>query len=409
MNLPFFISKRLTTIGQRSFSRFIIGLAIGATTLSVAVMIVALSFVTGFQDVISGKVFSFWGHIRIQKNINERVSIAEELPIFENDTVVNLARKYPGVQSVSPYATKSAIFKFNTDIESVLIKGVDKNFDFNRLNYFLQDGTWPALPDSAYGNEIVISRYTANQLNIKIKDSLLCYFFREDGSKTARKLIVAGIYKTSIEQYDKNFAIGDINLIRRLNRWDSTQIGGYEVFLNNYKVIDSTTRGIYKELPDAWYSKSIRDYYPEIFDWLSLQGQVKNILIGIMIIVAIVNLITCLIILVLDRTRMTGILKTLGATDWQVQKVFLYNTSLIAIVGILAGTILGLGICLLQKATGFIKLNEEAYLMDTAAVTIVPWQILAVIIGTFLICMLTLIFPTLLVKKVNPIQSIRFQ
>ena len=384
-------------------------MAIGATTLSVAVMIVALSFVTGFQDVISGKVFSFWGHIRIQKNINERVSIAEELPIYENDTVVNLARKYPGVQSVSPYATKSAIFKFNTDIESVLIKGIDKNFDFERLNYFLQDGSWPALPDSGYGNEIVISRYTANQLNINIKDSLLCYFFREDGSKTARKLIVSGIYKTSIEQYDKNFAIGDINLIRRLNRWDSTQIGGYEVFLKDYKAIDSTTRGIYKTLPDAWYSKSIRDYYPEIFDWLSLQGQVKNILIGIMIIVAIVNLITCLIILVLDRTRMTGILKTLGATDWQVQKVFLYNTSLIAIVGILAGTVLGLGICYLQKATGFIKLNEEAYLMDTAAVTIVPWQILGVIVGTFLICMLTLIFPTMLVKKVNPIQSIRFQ
>lgn len=286
---------------------------------------------------------------------------------------------------------------------------MDKHFDFERMDPFLTSGNWPAFPDSSYSNEIVLSQHTGRQLNIDVGDSLLVYFFREDGSKTARRLSVSGYYKTSIEQYDKNFAICDIDLIRRLNRWDSTQIGGYEVFLKDYKQLDAANIAIYKTLPDAWYSKSIRELYPEIFDWLGLQGQVKNILLAIMIVVAIVNLITCLIILVLDRTRMTGVLKALGATDWQIQKIFLYNTIFIALTGIIAGTVLGLGISLLQKYTGFIKLNEDAYLMDTAAVEIVPLQILAVDLATLLICMLTLIFPTLLVKKVNPIKSIQFK
>jgi lipoprotein-releasing system permease protein len=411
LNIASFIANRIAFNQQKSFSRFIIRLSIVATVISVAVMIITLSFVNGFQETVSQKVFSFWGHIRVQYKQPTKTSIAEELAIDKNDTVYDLIKKNPQVQSIHPFATKYAILKTKDEIEGVLLKGLDRSYDFNHIRQFMQEGRWLQFNDSSYSREIIISKYTAAQLGVKLNDKILIYFIRPDGTMRPDKLTVVGIYKTGIEEYDRTFAIGDIKLIQRLNGWRPTEIGGYEIFLKDYTKMDEVSDSIYSnnQFPELWDTKTIRQIYPNIFDWLNMQNTTRNVLIGFMILVAIINLITCLIILVLERLRMIGILKSLGASDWTVQKIFLQHSTLITITGIIIGTAIALGILFLQEKTGLIKLQEEAYYMSTAAVKIIWWQVVAVGAGTLIVCFLVLMIPSLIVKKVQPIKAIHFR
>jgi len=396
---------------QRSFSRFIIRLSTAATIIGVMVMIVTLSLANGFQETISQKIFSFWGHIRIEERQPDKPVNAEDLPITRNDSLVKSIRQLPGIKSIHSFAKKNAFLKRNEDVEGVVLKGLDTTYDFSNLKGFIQEGRSIAYKDSGFSRDIIISTYTAARLKLKVDEKILVYFFRPDGEIRPDKLTIAGIYKTGIEEYDKTFAICDLKLIQAKNSWENTEVGGYEIFLDDYKKTDEISAEIFEldNFPQTWNTITAREISPNIFDWLGMQDTTRNVLIVFMIIVAVINLVTCLIILVLERTRMVGVLKALGATDWTVQAIFLRHSALITITGIAIGTILALVLLWLQQATGFIKLPEDAYYIRTAAVKIVWWQVLIIAGGTLVVCFLVLMIPSILVRKVQPVKAIHFR
>ncbi|MBP7557986.1 MAG: ABC transporter permease [Chitinophagaceae bacterium] len=411
MKVATFIANRIAFNQQRSFSRFIIRLSTVATIISVAVMIIALAFANGFQSEVSKKVFSFMGHIRIMERQPMKALIAEETPLIENDTLVADIRKNPAVQQIHPYATKYGILKTKDEIEGVLVKGYDSTYQFDFFKRFIREGRPLRFVPGTYSREIMISEYTAKQLGLRLNDRIMIYFIRPDGQPRPDKLTIAGIYKTGIEEYDKTFAIGDLRLIQRLNDWDPMQAGGYEVFLRDYKQADQVAEAIFDmdKFPLSWEAVNVRDVSPNIFDWLNMQDVTRNVLIGIMIFVALINLVSCLIILVLERVRMIGVLKALGANNWTIQNIFLRHAIIITLTGIIVGTLLALGLLWLQKKTGFIKLQEEAYYIREAAVQISALEIFTIAGCTLLISALVLMIPTLLIRKIQPVQAIRFQ
>jgi lipoprotein-releasing system permease protein len=380
-------------------------------------MIITLSFANGFQERISQKIFSFLGHIQVQDNQPDKAVFAEETPIYHNQLAVTDIKKNSHVESIHSFATKYGILKTKDEMEGVKFKGVDSSYNFDRFKTFMIEGRPVQFNDSTYSREIVISSYTATQLKLKLNDRVLIYFIRlgsyidDEDKYRADKLTITGIYKTGIEDYDKYFAIGDLKLIRKLNGWGADEIGGYEIFLKDYSKIDKVSEEIRlaDSFPATWEPKSVKNISPNIFDWLNMQDVTRNVLIGIMIIVAIINLITCLIILVLERIRMIGVLKALGSTNWTIQKIFIQHTLLITLTGILFGLLTALGLLYLQQETGFIKLKEEAYYLSEAAVKIVWWQIGLICGGTFLICLLVLTIPSLLIRKIQPVNAIQFR
>jgi len=409
LNLSRFIATRIAFNSQHSFSRFIIRLAIAATAISVMAMILTIAFTRGFQHAVSDKMYGFSGHIRLQHFGTDKTEIAEEEPVTINDTIVNIVRDDPAVTYYYAFATKDAILKGQESFEGLKLKGVSPDFSFSHLGEFLKSGRWIHFPDSGYSSEINLSAYTASQLKLKVGDKLFAYFIQPDGTKRVRPLVVAGIFKTGIEYYDRVNALVDIRLIQRLNNWTSRQIGGYEVFIRDLNLADSVSNRLFDKLPHKWNSRSIREIYGNIFDWLNLMDNSIVIVIVIMALVAIFNLITCLIILLLERTHMIGLLKSMGARDRNIQKIFLYHGSLITFSGIFLGNVLGLMLCWLQSHYGFITLPEETYYISTAAVKLSWQEVCWINAGTFLICFAVLLLPSFfIIRRLKPVKAIAF-
>jgi lipoprotein-releasing system permease protein len=372
-------------------------------------MILTIAFTQGFQYAIAQKMYGFSGHIRVQHYEPEKAEIAEEQPITANDTVLQIIRADPDVLIAQPFATKYAIVKGPESFEGLLLKGVNRQYDFRHLQQFLQSGRWISFPDSVYSSEINLSSYTAARLNLHTGDKLFTYFIQPNGSHRVRPMTVAGTFKTGIEDYDRLNAIVDIRLIQRLNNWQPDEIGGYELFVKDYRMADSISNRIYFNLPAGWNSLSINQIYGNIFDWINLFDTNVAIIIIIMALVAILNLVTCLIILLLERTHMIGLLKSLGSPDRTIQRVFVFHGALITIGGILAGNILGLLICWLQQRYGFITLPEDTYFISTAAVKISWGEVMLVNLGTFLVCFVVLLIPSfLMIRRMRPVKALRF-
>lgn len=411
MNIASFIARRIAFNRQRFFSRTILRLAITATAISVAVMLLTLAFLNGYQQAVSEKIFSFSGHLRLQHYEQYKSAIAEESPILRNDTIAAAIANTEGVRHIQAFATKYAILKADSTIEGVLFKGVGRDYDFNSMKQFLTQGRWIRFNDSTYSREVVISEYTAQQLELKVGDKVLIYFFKGNENKPRPdKLTIVGLYKTYMEEYDKLYAIGDLQLIQRLNDWTKNEIGGYEIFLNDYHKMEEVNDRIFESLPGEWGSKTIKDIYPNIFDWLNLQNINGYVVLIVMIVIAIINLVTCLIIMVLERTRMIGVLKTVGATNWTIQKIFTIQGGIITLAGTFLGVIFGLGVCYLQMKTHFLSFTDEnAYYMTVIPVKVIWWQVVLVVIGTIVICTLTLLIPAIVSRRVQPARAVQFR
>jgi lipoprotein-releasing system permease protein len=292
-------------------------------------------------------------------------------------------------------------------MEGIMLKGVSRSFSKERMKPFMVRGE--AVPRDSAQPSVIISSYTARMLELDTGQKLFLYFMDQPGgAPRIRSVRVSGIYKTAIEEYDRSFALTDMHLIQKMLNLDSTSLSGYEVTLHDAAQDKTTQQQMMDALPLDWYANALRDIYPNIFDWLKLQNVNRTLIITIMCIVAIINLISCLLILLLERRKMIGLLKSVGASDGQLQEIFWRQAAYIALKGIAWGNIIGLTLCWLQHTTGFIALDESAYYIQTAPVKIIPMQWLQVNAGTTVVCFFVLLIPSLLVKKINPVQTLRF-
>lgn len=402
-----FIAKRIAFGKSGSFSAFIIKIAIAAVALSVGVMVIATSVVNGFQNEISRKVFGFWGHIHVTAfDLNNSLEDVKAVNIHQ-DFYPNIDT-LPGIRHIQVYAYKPGIIKTDTDVEGIVLKGISTDFDWTFMQESLVKGQIFTLSDTSKSNNTIISQTTANRLQLNVGDNLIVYFVQKP--PLVRKFTITGIYNTGMAEYDEKYALIDIKHIQKLNKWDKDEVGGFELFLENIDELDMYSDYIYYNIAGQdLQSQNIKEIDPNIFEWLALQDNNVLVILGLMTIVAIINMITALLILILERTNMIGILKALGANNWTIRKIFLYNAALIIGWGIFWGNFIGLGLCLIQRFTGIITIPEESYYISTVPVDINVGLILTINLITLSICLVCMILPTYLVSTIHPIEAIRFK
>ncbi len=411
MNYELFIAKRIIAAKQykSSISSPIIKIAISAIAVGIIVMMIAIATGFGLQEKIREKLSGFNGHIQITNfdNNNSEITL---IPIAKNQDFYPEFKNVDNIKKVQPYATKGGIIRTETDFEGIILKGVDKEYDWTFFKEYLVEGTIPDFKGDVT-NDVLISKEISNRLHINLGDSFNVLFVKDDPSKAPwlRVVKAVGIYNSGFQDFDENFVIGDIRHIQKMNRWSTDEVGGFEVLITNFDEIGLKSNQVYKETASTLNSQSIIEKYPGIFEWISLFDNNIYLIIVIMVLVAGINMITALLVLILERTQMIGILKALGSTNVAIRKVFLYNAGYLVLKGLFWGNLIGLGILLAQKYLGFITLNSETYYVSEAPVYLDFWYILLLNICTLLLCLLMLIVPTLLITKIDPVKSIKFE
>jgi lipoprotein-releasing system permease protein len=419
LNFPFYIAQRVSASGQKSFARLIIRIAIAAVALSIAVMIIASSLIKGFKSEISNKMFGFWGHIHIgstqqtttlePKSISAYPPFLQKLKTLNQVTVTEGGKQTSkkGVLHVQTYAQKAGIIKTRDNFEGIVLKGVGNDFDWHFVEQSLIEGRRLQSCDTC--RDILISKSTASRMKLKVGSKLVIHFVQSTEMQQ-RLFQVSGIYNTGLEEYDKKFALVDIKIIQDLLGWKPDEVAGFEVFIEDLSDLKIINDYIYNEvITNDLFSQSVKEEQESIFNWLDLQDVNEYIILGMMLLVSIINMVTALLILILERTNMIGLLKALGTKNWSIQQIFLYYGAIIIGTGLFIGNVMGLSIAWLEKTYKFIKLPEADYYLSYAPIEFNLWYIIGLNVGTFIITTLFLFLPTLLVLSITPVKALHFK
>ena len=407
MNVEYFIAKRLFTAKEENntYTKPILRIAILAIALSVAVMLISIMVVTGFKNDISDKIIGFGSHITISNFTNNQSYESEPISV-EQDFYPSITA-VEGVKHISTFATKAGIIKTVDEIQGVVLKGVSSDYDWTFFKDNLVSGSVFEVNDSVKSNQILISENISKTLDLNVGDGLVMYFAQNP--PRVRKFNISGIYNTAMSDFDKLFVLGDINHIQELNGWENNEVGGFEIQLTNFDDLDKITDEVYNLTPYNLNAQSIKEKTPQIFNWLDLQDVNVFVILILMLIVGVINMITALLILILERTKTIGILKALGATNWSVRKIFLYSAVNLIVKGLLVGNAIALSFAFLQKQFSLISLDPSTYYMDTVPINFDLTYVLLLNIGTVVVCYLVLIVPSVIITKITAIKAIRFE
>ncbi|TAI49600.1 ABC transporter permease [Flagellimonas allohymeniacidonis] len=413
MNLELFIAKRLITGKEHkiSISAPIIKIAIAAIAMGIVMMLIAIATGVGLKHKIREKVAAFNGHIQIS-NFDNNTSEVSISPVSLNQEFYPEFKSVEGVEHVQAVATKGGIIRTEDTFEGMLAKGVGTDYDWRVFGEYLVDGRIPDY-SGKLNDEVLVSRLMANRLQLKVGDSFFSFFLKEgDPSKVPnnRRFEIVGIYDSGFEEFDATYVFVDIRHIQRMNKWEENEIGNFEVFLSDFDEMEAKTQEIYGKTISSLDTQNIRSKYFRIFEWIGLFDFNIALIIGIMIIVGGINMITALLVLILERTQMIGVLKALGSENWSIRKVFLYNAAYLISIGLLWGNGVGLGLLFLQHRYRFFKFpNPEEYYIDYIPVFIDLPTVLLLNLGVMLLCLLMLLIPSYIITKITPVKAIKFE
>jgi lipoprotein-releasing system permease protein len=401
------ISSRM--LNQRDkdgrMSRPIVRVAVGGIAVGLAVMILTLAVMNGFQKSIRQKVIGFGSHIQITGFDNNQTFETDSLN--RNQPTIEQVKKLPGVKHVQVFATKPGIIKNDNQLMGVRLKGIDKDFDWSFFQQNLKEGKIISLPDTVT-DQVLVSRFIADKMNLKIGKKFRMFFLL--GTETKQRAFrVTGIYDTGLtDGFDDQVLLCDIRQIQKLNNWDYSIVSGYEVLVDNYESLDLATQEVNNTIDINLNAQSIKELTPQIFSWLDVLDVNALIIIVLMLFVSMINMISALIILILDRTNMIGTLKALGANDKSIIRIFLVHASKLILIGIVIGDVLGLSFCFLQDHFGWVHLDEESYYVKTVPIAIDWGNMILLNVATLVCCQLALLLPALIVTRISPVRAIRF-